>query len=57
MCGFGIWYLALREEHVLKVSEFMLEVNISTKRQEVTGDWRKLNDELHNSYFPQNILR
>jgi len=55
-----VWDLVPRPEGrtcIERVSEFMLEVNISTKRQEVTGDWRKLNDELHNSYFPQNILR
>jgi hypothetical protein len=28
------------------------------KRDEVTGDWRKLhNEELHNLYFSQNIIR
>jgi hypothetical protein len=28
------------------------------KRDEVTGDWRKLhNDELHNLYFSPNIIR
>jgi hypothetical protein len=28
------------------------------KRDEVTGDWRKLhNEELHNLYFPTNIIR
>jgi hypothetical protein len=29
-----------------------------SKRNEVTGDWRKLhNEELHNLYFPPNIIR
>jgi hypothetical protein len=28
------------------------------KRDEVTGDWRKLhNEELHNLYYPPNIIR
>jgi hypothetical protein len=28
------------------------------KRNEVTGDWRKLhNEELHNFYFSPNIIR
>jgi hypothetical protein len=28
------------------------------KRDEVTGDWRKLhNEELHNLYFSPNIIR
>jgi hypothetical protein len=27
------------------------------KRDEVTGDWRKLLEELHNFYFSQNIIR
>jgi hypothetical protein len=31
---------------------------VGPKRDEVTGDWRKLhNEELHNLYSPQNIIR
>jgi hypothetical protein len=33
-------------------------VNIGPKRDEVTGEWRQLhNEELHNLYFPPNIVR
>jgi hypothetical protein len=28
-----------------------------SKRDEVTGDWRKLHNELHNWYFSPNIIR
>jgi hypothetical protein len=27
------------------------------KRDEVTGEWRKLHNELHNLYSPPNIIR
>jgi hypothetical protein len=44
------WSLALRKEHGLWVFEkkFLRRI-FGSKRDEVTGDWRKLhNEELHN---------
>jgi hypothetical protein len=36
----------------------MLRIIFAPKRDEVTGDWRKLhNEELHNLYFSPNIMR
>jgi hypothetical protein len=42
--------LTLREEHRLRVSENrVLRRRFCPKRDEVTGDWRKMhNEELHN---------
>jgi hypothetical protein len=45
----GTWSLTLREEHRLKVFENrVLRRIFGPKRDEVTGEWRKLhNEELH----------
>jgi hypothetical protein len=53
------WSLTLREEHRLRVFENrMLRRIVGLKRDEVTGDWRKLyNEELHNLYSSPNIIR
>jgi hypothetical protein len=53
------WSLTLREEHRLKVFENrVLRRIFGLKRDEVTGDWRKLhNEELHNLYSSPNIIR
>jgi hypothetical protein len=49
--GCETWSLTLREEHRLR------RIFIP-KRDEVTGDWRKLqNEELHNLYSSPNIMR
>jgi hypothetical protein len=57
--GCETWYLTLREEHRLKVFENrMLRIIFGPKRDEVTGDWRKLhNEELPNFYSSPNIIR
>jgi hypothetical protein len=49
----------LREEHRLRVFENrVLRRIFGSKRDEVTGDWRKLhNEELHNLYSSPNIIR
>jgi hypothetical protein len=49
--GCETWSLTLREEHRLRVFENRVPRRIfGPKRDEVTGDWRKLhNEELH--YF------
>jgi len=49
----------LREEHRLRVFENrVLKRLFGPKRDEVTGDWRKLhNEELSDLYFLPNIVR
>jgi hypothetical protein len=48
--GCETWSLTLREEHRLEVFENrVLRRIFGPKRDEVTGEWRKLlNEELHN---------
>jgi hypothetical protein len=50
--GRETWSLTLREEHRLRVYENrVLRRIFGTKRNEVTGGWRKLhNEELHGMY-------
>jgi hypothetical protein len=57
--GTKLGLLTLREEHRLKVFENrVLRRIFGPKRDEVTGDWRKLhNEELHNMYSSPNIIR
>jgi hypothetical protein len=56
--GCETWYLTLREEHRLRVFENrVLRRIFGTKRDEVTGEWRKLhNEELHILYSSPNIV-
>jgi hypothetical protein len=53
------WSLTLREKHRLKVFENrVLRRIFGLKRDEVTGQWRKLhNRELHNFYSSPDIIR
>jgi hypothetical protein len=53
------WSLTLRKEHELRVFENRVLRRIyGTKRDEVTGDWRKLhNEELHNLYTYPSIIK
>jgi hypothetical protein len=53
------WSLTLREEHRLRVFENrVLRRIFGPRRDEMTGDWRKLhNEELHNFYSSSNIIR
>jgi hypothetical protein len=55
--GCETWSLTLREENRLKVFENRVLMRIfGCKRDEVTGEWRKLHDEkLHNLYSSPNI--
>jgi hypothetical protein len=52
------WSLALREEHRLRAFESRaLRRIFGPKRDEVTGEWRKLhNEELHDLYSSQVLL-
>jgi hypothetical protein len=51
--------LTLREEHRLRASENRVLWRIFVpKRDEVTGEWRKLhNEELHDLYFSPSIVQ
>jgi hypothetical protein len=51
------WSLTLRKEHRLRVFETrVLRRIFGPKRDEVTGDWRTLqNEEFHNVYASPNI--
>jgi hypothetical protein len=57
--GCETWYLTLREEHRLRVFENrVLRRIFGRKRDEVTGEWRKLhNEELHILYSSPDIIR
>ncbi|KAJ4436915.1 hypothetical protein ANN_17047 [Periplaneta americana] len=57
--GCETWTLTLREEHRLRVFENkVLRKTFGTKRDEVTGEWRKLhNTELHALYSSPDIIR
>jgi hypothetical protein len=57
--GCETWSLKLREEHRQRVFENrMLRRIFGPRRDEVTGDWRKLhNEEIHKLYSSPNIIR
>jgi hypothetical protein len=57
--GCETWSLTLREEHRLRVFENRVVRRIfGPKRDEVTGEWRKLHsEELHILYSSPNIIR
>jgi hypothetical protein len=57
--GAKLGLLILREEHRLRVFEDrVLRRIFGPKRDEVTGDWRKLhNEELYNLYSSPGIIR
>jgi hypothetical protein len=57
--GCETWSLKLSEEHRLRVFENrVLRIIFGPKRDEVTGEWRKLHsEELHNLYSSTDIIR
>jgi hypothetical protein len=57
--GCETWYLTLRKEHRLRVFENRVLWRIfGQKRDEVTGEWRKLHiKELHDLYSSPSIIR
>jgi hypothetical protein len=57
--GCETWSVILREEHRLRVYENrVLREIFGPKKDEVTGEWRKLHDgELHNLCSSQHIIR
>jgi hypothetical protein len=57
--GCEIWSLTLREQHILRVFERrVLRRIFGPKRDEVTGEWRKLhNKEFHYLYSSARIIR
>jgi hypothetical protein len=59
--GCETWSLTLREEHRLRVSKNrVLRRKFGPKREEMTGEWRKLHnevDQLHNLYSSPDIIR
>jgi hypothetical protein len=59
MYGCETWSLTLREEHRLRVFENrVLRRIFGLKRDEVTGEWRKLHKkELHDLYSSTSIIR
>jgi hypothetical protein len=56
---YSTWSLTLREEHRLRVSENRVLRRIyGPKRDEVTGGWRKLHNEvLHGLYSSPSVVR
>jgi hypothetical protein len=57
--GCETWSLTLREEYRLRLFENkVLRRILGPKRDEVTGGWRKLdNEELHDLYSSPSIIR
>jgi hypothetical protein len=50
-------FLTLREEHRFRVFESRMLSIVGPKMEEVTGRWRKLqNEELHKMHTPPNII-
>ena len=59
LCRCETWSLTLREERKLRVFENMVLRRIfGPRRNEVTGEWRRLhNEEINDLYSSRNIVR
>ena len=58
LCGCETWSLTLREERRLRMFENrVLRRIFGPKRDEVTGEWRKGNEEPNDLYSSPNIIR
>ena len=58
LCECETWCLTLREERRLRVLENWVLRIFGPKRNDVTGEWRKLhNEELNDLYSSPNIVR
>ena len=59
VCGCETWCLILKEERRLRIFEDSVQRKIfRPKRDEVTGEWRKLpNEELNDLYCLPNIVQ
>jgi hypothetical protein len=57
-CGCETWSLSLKDEYRLMVFENMvLRKTFGSKRDEVTGEWRRLhNEELRDFYSSPNFI-
>jgi hypothetical protein len=56
--GVRLWSLTLRGAHRLRVFENRVTRIFGPKRDEVTGEWRKLHSgELHNLHSSPYIIR
>ena len=53
--GCETWSLTLREEKKLRVFENMLLRIFGPRRDEVTGEWRRLHNELNDLYFSSKL--
>ena len=55
--GYETWSLILREERKLRVFENRVLRLFGYRREEVTGEWRRLhNEELNDLYSSRNIV-
>jgi hypothetical protein len=59
LCGCEAWSLALRNERRLREFEKrVLRKKFGPKRDEITGEWRKLhNEEFNDLYSSSNVVR
>ena len=56
--GCETWSLTLREERKLRVyKNIVLRRIFGPRRDEVTGEWRRLHEELNDLYSSPNIVR